>query len=186
MTHHHGISNEFDVLPTLLGESLRVRPLAESDFEALFDVASDPKIWAQHPQPDRYRREVFRNGFFDSALAMGALLILDRQTGQVCGSSRFYDWDADHQEVAIGYTFLARRCWGSGVNRELKRLMTTHAFLKAGRVWLHIGSENTRSRRAAESIGACFSHTEEKTILGMTFLNAYYYLDRPNTQSVEL
>ncbi|MEM8684627.1 MAG: N-acetyltransferase, partial [Pseudomonadota bacterium] len=50
----------------LSGEQLDIRPLAETDWEALYAAASDPAIWAQHPASDRYLESVFRQ-YFDDA-----------------------------------------------------------------------------------------------------------------------
>src|SRR5436305_6751870 len=45
---------EFELQPTLRGDLLELRPLRPADFDALFDAASDPLIWEQHPESDRY------------------------------------------------------------------------------------------------------------------------------------
>ena len=50
----------FDLQPVLTGTLLALRPLRPDDFDALFAVASDPLIWEQHPQRERYREDVFR------------------------------------------------------------------------------------------------------------------------------
>ncbi len=44
---------------TLETERLVLRPLAEADREALYEIASDPAVWAQHPIHDRWLRELF-------------------------------------------------------------------------------------------------------------------------------
>lgn len=148
-----------DWQPTIRGALVLLEPLQAGDFEALYAVASDPLIWEQHPEHTRWQREVF-TGFFQGAMQSGsALLIRDAVTGDVIGSSRFYEWDANAGEVAIGYTFLARSHWGGGVNGELKRLMLDHALRYAQRVWFHVGTANHRSRRALAKIGAVFSHS---------------------------
>jgi len=148
-----------DWQPTIRGALVLLEPLQAGDSEALYAVASDPLIWEQHPEHTRWQREVF-TGFFQGAMQSGsALLIRDAVTGDVIGSSRFYEWDANAGEVAIGYTFLARSHWGGGVNGELKRLMLDHAMRYAQRVWFHVGTANHRSRRALAKIGAVFSHS---------------------------
>ena len=148
-----------DWQPTIRGALVLLEPLQAGDFEALYAVASDPLIWEQHPEHTRWQREVF-TGFFQGAMQSGsALLIRDAVTGDVIGSSRFYEWDAAAGDVAIGYTFLARSHWGGGVNGELKRLMLDHALRYAQRVWFHVGTANHRSRRALAKIGAVFSHS---------------------------
>jgi len=66
---------EFELQPTLQGKLIEIRPLTPQDFEALFRAASDPLIWEQHPDSDRYRPEVFQK-FFDGAIESGARLPL--------------------------------------------------------------------------------------------------------------
>jgi RimJ/RimL family protein N-acetyltransferase len=143
----------FELQPTLKSEILEVRPLRADDFEELYAVASDPLLWEQHPNSDRYKPDVFRK-FFDEALASGsAFIVLDRKTGRVIGSSRFHCYDLERSEIEIGWTFLARSHWGGIYNGELKRLMLAHAFKFVDNVIFFIGSTNLRSQRALEKIG---------------------------------
>ncbi len=138
----------------LVGERLEIRPLIEADWPALYEAASDPDIWAQHPASDRYLEPVFRQ-FFDDALASGlAFVVVDRVSGSVIGSSRYHGYDADLSEIEIGWTFLSRESWGGSCNRELKSLMLEYAFEFVDTVVFWVGDTNLRSRRALEKIGA--------------------------------
>jgi N-acetyltransferase len=174
--------SQFDFQPELSGAQLTLRPLRANDFEPLFAAASDRLIWAQHPDPERYQREVFERNFFRPALpengGTGALVVIDKATNTLVGSSRYYEWDPAHPSVAIGYTFLARSHWGGAFNRELKGLMLRHAFRHASRVWFHVGVDNLRSRRAMEKIGGQLSHVEPRDQSGRQVDNAYYFIDR--------
>jgi len=140
--------------PILEGERLVLRPLREDDWQALYAVAADPEVWAAHPSRDRWREPVFR-AFFDDALAQGgALAVIARDTGEIIGSSRFQAYDpADGGVVEIGWTFLARRHWGTGLNAEMKRLMLGHAFGFVRRVLFRVGIDNVISRKAMMKIG---------------------------------
>lgn len=169
----------FDKTPTLEGASVRLRPLVAGDFEALYAAAADPLLWAQHPDPLRYRRDVFERNYFAAALADGALVVTDRGDGAVLGSSRYYDFDAAKREVAIGYTFLVRARWGGATNGEVKRLMLEHAFRRVDRVWFHVGVDNLRSRRALEKIGATFSHEAAHGLGGVQRVSAFYQIRKP-------
>lgn len=143
----------FDRQPVLRGALLELRPLRADDFDALFRVAADPLIWEQHPERNRYQEATFR-AFFEEALASGgALVAIDRATGQVIGSSRYHGYDARRGVVEIGWTFLARAYWGGRYNGEMKRLMLEHAFRSATRLIFIIGPDNRRSQRAVEKIG---------------------------------
>src|SRR6185295_2524762 len=114
---------EFDLQPTLTGDLLELRPLRLDDFPALFEAASDPLIWEQHPQPDRYQPALFQEYFDTGIESKGALAIIERKSGKIIGSSRYYQYNAAGREVFVGYTFLRRSFWGGAYNRELKSLM---------------------------------------------------------------
>lgn len=143
----------FDLQPRLVGDLIEVRPLTADDWESLFAVASDSLIWEQHPARDRYQENVFRE-FFREALETGsAFVVLDKKTGEIIGSSRYFGFDPQQSSVEIGWTFLARAFWGGEYNRELKRLMLDHAFKFVNRVVFVIGVTNCRSQKALEKIG---------------------------------
>lgn len=142
----------FDLQPELQGPTLRLRPLHAPDFDALYAVACDPLIWEQHPDHDRHERPVFERFFADALASGGALVVL--RDGRVVGSSRFHGHDPRAGEVEIGWTFLARACWGGAVNGELKDLMLRHAFRWVDRVVFLVGPSNLRSQRALEKLGA--------------------------------
>jgi len=146
----------FDLQPVLTGDILELRPLCEEDFHTLYAVASDPLIWEQHPEPDRCTEPVFTKFFRGAMDSGGAFVALDRNDGRVIGSSRFAGYDEANSEIEIGWTFLARSHWGGAYNREMKRLMLTHAFRFVRRVVFRVGPHNRRSRRALEKIGASY------------------------------
>jgi N-acetyltransferase len=163
---------------SLVGGTITLRPLRAGDFEALYAAASDPLIWEQHPEPERHRREFFKDGFFTGAVVSGsAYVVIDNASGRIIGSSRYYDWDPEKREVAIGYTFLARSHWGGATNGEMKRLMLEHAARWADVVWFHIARSNGRSRRAIEKIGGQLSHEGRKEIGGAVHDYVFYRID---------
>ena len=143
----------FDRQPVLVGALLTLRPLGADDFDALYAVASDPLIWAQHPNRDRHEEPVFRRFFRDALDSGGALAALDNADGRVVGSSRYHGHDAAAREVEVGWTFLARSHWGGRYNGEMKRLMLAHAFRHVDRVLFCVGPHNVRSQRAVERVG---------------------------------
>ena len=144
-----------DRQPLLETERLTLRPLTEDDREALYEIASDPAVWEQHPIHDRWRREVF-DAFFDEGIACGgALAVIRKSDERMLGSTRF---DGFYEEeggvVEIGWTFLDPVCWGKGYNPELKRAVLAHALADVATVEFRVGDTNYRSRNALEAIGA--------------------------------
>src|SRR6266545_5333822 len=174
---------QFDLQPNLRGELIELRPLTPEDWNDLFAVASDPLIWEQHPESDRYKEEVFR-AFFQGALESGgAFVVIDAKNQKIIGSTRFHGYDPAKSEIEIGWTFLARKYWGGRYNREMKRLMLDHAFKFVGNVVFYVGETNVRSQKATEKIGAVKSGTAEKVYGNRpASVNVRYLIKKPVTK----
>ncbi|MBX7514428.1 GNAT family N-acetyltransferase [Qipengyuania sp. GH38] len=144
-----------DRQPDIETQRLLLRPLQEDDRSALYEVASDPMVWEQHPIHDRWRREVF-DGFFDECLASGgALAVVRKDRDRIVGHTRLDQYDPDEGGVVeIGWTYLERACWGKGFNTEMKAALLQHAFAHVALVEFRVGDTNYRSRNALEAIGA--------------------------------
>jgi len=165
--------------PLLHGQTIHLRPISIYDSEALYQAASDPLIWELHPDPLRYRRDVFEQNFLHGALnSKSAFVVVDNLSQRIIGSSRYYNYDEKNREVAIGFTFLARDYWGGKTNAEMKFLMLDHAFQHVDTVWFHVGPKNWRSRRAMEKIGGVFSHEENVLLNGVSHAHAFYKIER--------
>jgi N-acetyltransferase len=147
-------SMSFELQPHLKGELLELRPLDTDDWNELFAVASDSLIWEQHPEPDRYTENVFRTYFQGALESGGAFVIIERETQQIIGSTRFYGYDPEKSEIEIGWTFLARKHWGGRYNAEMKKLLLNHAFKFVRNVVFFVGEDNVRSQKAMEKVGA--------------------------------
>lgn len=150
----------------LKNKIVELDPLEESDFETLYAVAADPLIWEQHPNPDRYKPDVFLNFFKGAILSKGAFIIRDAESKEAVGCSRFYDYEPDKKIIKIGYTFFSRTCWGKSFNKNVKMLMLEYAFNFVEKVIFHVGASNIRSQKAMEKIGAVKIGTEEVAYFG--------------------
>ena len=142
-------------------ERFFIEPLSPKDFNALYAVASDPLLWEQHPEADRWKRSKFQH-FFQDGLTndLGCFVIKEKRSGRPAGSSRFYGYDEADRCIRIGYTFIARELWGTVANRKLKEAMLMRAFNVVDRVFFDIGPQNFRSIAAVKKLGAVFSHDE--------------------------
>jgi N-acetyltransferase len=170
----------FELQPILKGELIELRPLAPKDWNDLFAVASDPLIWEQHPECDRYKEEVFKIFFKDALESGGAFLVMDTKNKRIIGSTRFHGYDPEKSEIEIGWTFLARKYWGGRYNREMKQLMLTHAFRFVENVVFFVGENNIRSKRATEKIGAVESGTAKRVYGNRpASLNIRYVIKKP-------
>ena len=158
--------------PVVLENSrVRLRPLEATDFELLKPVAFDPELWEY----------TLTRG--DDAVSLAAYVaaaiqgrqqeqrypfaIVDRRTGQLAGSTSYYNVQADELRLSIGYTWVGRAYQRSGLNRAAKHLLLCHAFDQLGceRVELETDSRNRKSQEAMRRMGA----TEEGTLRNYRF-----------------
>jgi RimJ/RimL family protein N-acetyltransferase len=147
---------------TLVGERVRLEPLAEHHLDDLRRVAFDAAIWRwtiARPLDDDGLRT-----WLDQALANAdaraevPFATIDRESDRAVGSSRFMTIVPEHRRLEIGWTWIGRASQRTGRNREAKLLQLTHAFetLGAQRVEFKTHARNDASRTALLGIGATF------------------------------
>lgn len=145
---------QMNLQPILHNELVTLIPLQKGDFDELYNIASDELLWEQHPNNDRFKKEVFEE-FFNIAIASkGAFKIIDTASNQVIGSTRFYNYDENLRTIVIGYTFIDRKLWGTSYNSSVKHLMIDYAFQFVKNIHFHVGETNFRSQKAVEKLGA--------------------------------
>lgn len=145
---------------TLEGATVRLEPLRIDHLEGLLPVASDPEIWRWTTTVHTSRTTLA--GYLEAALADQAagralpFATVLRATGQPVGSTRFGNISLTDRRLEIGWTWVGRPWWRTGVNQEAKLLMLTYAFerLGANRVEFKTDALNARSRAAILGIGA--------------------------------
>ena len=170
----------FELQPTLTGKLVELRPLKQDHFDALFAAASDPLIWEQHPEPDRYTRPIFQRYFDGGIDSGGAFVVVERKSGRIIGSTRYHDFKPEESQIEIGFTFLTREFWGGEYNGEMKKLMLDHAFKFVKRVVFVVGENNLRSQKAVEKIGGKFLRKVDRPGSdGTVKKNVIFAVERP-------
>ncbi len=170
--------------PTLVHPQISLLPLEAQDFEALYALAAEPEVWAQHPNKERWRREVFETFFEGAMQSQGAFKVI-AATGEVIGSTRYYDYQEADSSILIGYTFYGRAYWGKGYNLLAKSLMLDYIFQFVENVYFHIGACNIRSQIAIGRLGAAKVAEEEITYFGENPAPNYiYHISQSNWQGL--
>jgi RimJ/RimL family protein N-acetyltransferase len=145
----------------LSGSVVRVEPLEERHRDGLREAA------AEAPETFRFTGLGYIpfERWFDETLAAGDevpfALIAD---GREVGSTRFLAISPENRRAEIGWTWLRRSAWGTGVNVETKLLLLEHAFERCGfqRVEFKTDARNLRSRGALLALGARFEGISRK------------------------
>jgi RimJ/RimL family protein N-acetyltransferase len=144
----------FTLQPHLETSTVQLLPLQQADFAALYAVAADPKIWEQHPNPDRWQQAAFTTFFEGAMQSGGAFKIVSKATGATMGSTRLYDYNPQDNSIFIGYTFYGTQYWGKYINSAVKALLLDYLFQYVDTVRFHIGAANVRSQIAIQRLGA--------------------------------
>lgn len=145
---------EFDPQHFFENDLLTASALKAEDFDELYLAASDPEVWANHPNKNRYQLSEFTNFFKGAMESGGAYAVRDKASGRVIGSTRFYDLNKNEKSVLIGYTFYAKEFWGKNYNLSLKRMMIEYAFFFLDKIIFHIGAVNVPSQNSIVKLGA--------------------------------
>ena len=145
---------------TLEGDFVRLEPLSSAHAETLFEIGSDPDIW-------RWTTSVIENLadmkiYVAEALEMQKrgeavpFVTIDKDSGEIVGSTRFGHIDVSNKRVEIGWTWINPKWQRTYINTEAKLLMLTHAFesWKCVRVEIITDVLNERSRTAILRLGA--------------------------------
>jgi len=167
-----GISTPLQIAPvTLTRRFVRLEPLTLAHGDALAAFAHEPSIWSWMPTRaldrsalDAWIGEALAGERAGTTLPFATVLLAENR---VVGSTRFMNISARDGRMEIGATWVGLPYQRSVVNTEAKLLMLQHAFetLGATRVELKTHSENVKSRRAIERIGAMFEGIHRKHML---------------------
>jgi RimJ/RimL family protein N-acetyltransferase len=145
---------------TLRGRHALLEPLAREHEAAVKRAAADGELWrlwyTSVPSPEGTSR------WLDLALDMrdrqGAMpfVVRDAASGDVVGSTRYFNVDAQNRRLEIGSTWYAKRVQRTALNTECKLLLLTHAFeaLQCIAVEFRTHWFNHASRNAIERLGA--------------------------------
>lgn len=145
--------------PALIGEHMRLLPLAPVHAPDLVRAASDGALWnlrvTSVPDADSVDAYIAR-ALEDQAQGRAlAYAVLDAQ-GDVVGSTRCCHIDWGLPRLEIGYTWYAQRVQRTALNTEAKLMLLQQAFERFGCVAVELRThvQNLRSRAAIERLGA--------------------------------
>jgi len=152
----------------LKGMHVSLEPLSVEHVAGLQDAAHDGELWnlwfTSVPTTETTQQYV------EQALALQergkAMPFAVRDaTGEVVGSTRYGNIDADNKRVEIGWTWYAQRVQRTALNTEAKLLLLSNAFETLGAIavefrtnWFNYPSRNAIARLGAKQDGVLRNH----------------------------
>lgn len=147
-------------LPTLIGNHIELWPLQPEHREAMLSAAADGELWnlkvTTVPNTSTIDNYIATAVAGRDACTMLPFVIVQRTSGRIVGSTRFWKIDRANRKMEIGHTWLSQSVQRTGVNTEAKYLLLGYAFevLQAVRVQFTTDELNDKSRAAILRIGA--------------------------------
>jgi ribosomal-protein-alanine N-acetyltransferase len=142
----------------VVGPTLSLRYATASDVDALFALASDPEVtrffsWGPYRDRSEPLAYVDRLAGQRERGEQLDLLIVHHEHGPI-GVTGLSELSRRDRRAVVG-TWLGRRWWGSGANRESKALVARLGFERLGldRIGAYADVENGRSQTALERVG---------------------------------
>jgi len=156
------MSTDWHVGVPLIGPTLTLTPMRLTDAADYLAALGEPDDAASVVEHLTFRRP----DHLEAARAIIAAALADADrlpyiqrrtaTGELVGTTSFYEIASTVRSVAIGHTWIGRPFWRTGVNTESKLILLGWTFdeLGAERVVWHTDIRNTRSQAAIERLGA--------------------------------
>jgi ribosomal-protein-serine acetyltransferase len=152
----------FDLPVPIITPRLLLRPPHARDGKALNDAVIESfehlnqwMVWAQE-KPSVDDSEIYvRTSHAEWILRQQlVLLIFDRSTNMLLGSTGFHAIKWDESSFEIGY-WIRSSCTNQGIATEATHAQLIYAFkhIKAARVQIKCNNENTASKRIPEKLG---------------------------------
>ncbi|MEX3748018.1 MULTISPECIES: GNAT family N-acetyltransferase [Lysinibacillus] len=143
----------------LENEVVLLKPLGQEDAQGILEAGSYPEIWPYLSTTIEKMDDV--HNFVDNALSAKnaktefPFVIVDKNSGQIIGSTRFMDIDENHKRLEIGTSWITPAFWRTTINTNCKYLLLQYCFevLNLQRVQIKTDFENVRAQKAIERIG---------------------------------
>ena len=172
-------------MPDVLeGKWVKLIPLRKEHTAELWESASDENLWEHYTfrkmgSYENFVRFTEHSINEDLTGKEFTFTIIDKKTGKAIGGTSFLDIQPSSRSLEIGRTWIARYLHGSGFNAECKYLLLKYCFeeLKLIRVFFKTDSNNIRSQKAREKIGAKYEGTLRNHMIREdgTYRHSAYY-----------
>ncbi len=151
----------------LEGSKALLVPLEAAYIDELYEYGKDESLWTHYTFREMKTYGRFKDFIMASVNATEAgvneftFCIIDKQTGKAVGTTSFLDIQPASKSLEIGRTWVAKHLHGTGFNVECKYLLLKYCFETLGliRVFFKTDSNNIRSQKAMEKIGAKYEGT---------------------------
>lgn len=143
----------------LQNNNILLRPLNSNDLEEFLNITKEQSLWKYYAYDLSIHDELKK--WIDTALDQMnnktrlAFTVINKDTGEVIGSSSFGNISSHDKRIEIGWTWLGRDYQGKRINDQMKYLMMKYCFEECDfeRVEFKTDVLNVHARKAFERMG---------------------------------
>lgn len=178
------MTHDLKMPEVLEGNRVKLIPLVMDHAEELWESAKNEDLWQHYTFRRMENFDKFKD-FLAGSLKEAetgrgfTFTIIDKAFGKMRGGTSFLDIQPASRSLEIGRTWLAKELHGTGLNAECKFLLLRYCFeeMKLIRVFFKTDSNNIRSQKAMEKIGAKFEGVLRNHMIrdDGTFRHSAYY-----------
>ncbi len=150
----------FGGLPVLQSDILILRAIKETDFEDLYDLYSNEKVYQYRPGVARKTEEAVQklilkcNTEYEQKEAAYFAVCMNEEPDTVVAVAEIFGIDSRLEMVNIGYS-VREVFWGNGIATEIVRMLLRYLFneIEVNRVQAHAMPENEPSNKVLQKSG---------------------------------
>lgn len=142
-------------------ESDRVllRPITKDDFKYIKSLTDNKQMWyyftsdlSNKNELEQWIEQAVQDHKNKIALPF---VIIEKESGKIVGSTRIANISIKDNRVEIGWTWVAKSHWGTGINGHVKQLLFDYLFNETSVLRIEFKTDvlNIPARKAMQKIG---------------------------------
>jgi RimJ/RimL family protein N-acetyltransferase len=140
-------------------EKVILRPMNVNDFDKMKVLTSDTQMW-YYFTADLSNEQILKN-WIESAISelkdkkSLPFTIIDPTNDNIIGTTRIGNISETNNRVEIGWTWIAKKYQGTGINGHVKKLLFEYLFVETSTLRIEFKTDvlNIPARKAMEKVG---------------------------------
>ena len=136
-----------------------LRPMQLNDFEGMVDLTTDSEMW-YYFTTDLSDEKILKKWIENAVNELDEkkslpYTIVNPKNGEIIGTTRIGNISIINNRVEIGWTWIAKKYQGTGINQHVKKLLFDYLFNETDtwRIEFKTDVLNTPARKAMEKVG---------------------------------
>lgn len=148
-----------DFKKNIQSERVFLRPIQLDDFEGMVNLTTDSAMW-YYFTADLSDAAILKKWIENAVNELHRkeslpFTIISPENGEIIGTTRIGNISRIHKRVEIGWTWIAKKHQGTGINGHVKKLLFDYLFKETDTLRIELKTDvlNIPARKAMEKVG---------------------------------